>query len=246
MVEHYLNLMDYGPSDRKLDQIGIAEARKSADYRFAFRKQPAHAINVMTNLNPLRQNINEKDYDWKRLDDTSYDGEDVLIIQGVKKSEKGSKEHNWIKFYIGMDTYGVYRIEISRYATEFANLKGFYIYKKDSNGKLVLSYHNREAKFKVPISEEKQRLLKLKSKNVECSYRHEAIVLQIETDRKKFDVKNIISERMDIGDYDIPYHPEFWKTVSLPPETKFYKKSVQELESIYGVPLETQYNAVNN
>jgi hypothetical protein len=246
MVEHYLNIMDYGPSDIKLDEIGIAEARKSADYRFAFRKQPAHAVKVMTQINPLRSNINVKDYEWKRVDDTSYDGEDILIIQGIKTSQKLHKEHNWIKLYIGMDTYAIYKVEVSRYASKFSNLKAFYIYKKDNTGKLVLSYHNREANFRTPISEDKQKMLNLKNKNVVSSYRHEAIVLHIETDKKKFNINNSILEKKDIGDYDIPYNSGFWKNISLPPETKFYKKSVKELESIYGVPLETQFNGVNN
>ena len=246
MVEHYLNLLDYGPSDIKLDEIGIAEARKSADYRFAFRKQPAHAVKVMTQINPLRSNINVKDYEWKTVDDTSYDGEDILIVQGIKTSQKLHKEKNWIKLYIGMDTYAIYKVEVSRYASKFSNLKAFYIYKKDNTGKLVLSYHNREANFRTPISEDKQKMLNLKNKNVVSSYRHEAIVLHIETDKKKFNINNSILEKKDIGDYDIPYNSEFWYTISLPPETKFYKKSVKELESIYGVSLETQFNGVNN
>ncbi|WP_339623472.1 carboxypeptidase-like regulatory domain-containing protein [uncultured Winogradskyella sp.] len=246
MVEHYLNLMDFGPSDLKLDEVGIAESRKSADYRFAFKKQAAHAVHVMTQINPLRKNINVKDYQWKRIDDTAYDGEDILIIQGKKKSQKKHQEKNWIKLYIGLDTYGIYKVEVSRHASEFSNLKAFYLYKKNSDGKLVLSYHNREANFRTPISEEKQRLLKLKTKNVVSSYRHEAIVLHIETNRKKFDVKNSISESKDMGDYNITYNADFWRAISLPPETKFYKKSVTELESIYGVPLETQFNGVNN
>ena len=201
MVEHYLNIMDYGPSDIKLDEIGIAEARKSADYRFAFRRQPAHAVNVMTQINPLRSNINVKDYDWKRVDDTSYDGEDIIIVQGTKTSQERHKEHNWIKLYIGMDTYAIYKVEVSRYDSKFSNLKAFYIYKKDNTGKLVLSYHNREANFRTPISEEKQKLLNLKTKNVVSSYRHEAIVLHIETDKKKFNVNNSILEKKDIGGY---------------------------------------------
>lgn len=246
MVEHYLNLIDYGPSDLKFDEIVIAEARKSADYRFAFKKQPAHAVNVMAQINPLRQNINEKDYEWSRLDDSSYDGEDLLVVQGTKKGQKQHKAHNWIKLYIGMDNYGIYKVEVSRHASQFSNLKAFYIYKKDNNGKLVLSYHNREANFRTPISETKQKQLNLKTKNVVSSYRHEAIVLNIVTDKKKMKVTNSISERKDIGDYDIKYNAAFWKSISLPPETKFYKKSVKELESIFGVPLETQFNAVNN
>lgn len=245
MVEHYLNLVDYGPTDLKIDQIGIAEARKSADYRFAFKKQPVHAVNIMAQINPLRQNIYVKDYKWEKLDFTSYDGEDVLIVKGTKRDQKNFKEDNWIKFYIGMDTYAIYKVDVSRYASKFSNLTAFYIYKKDSNGKLVLSYHNRQANFRTPISEVKQKQLNLKSKNVVSSYRHEAIVLNIESDKKKINPRNVVYNRTDIGDYEIAYNPDFWKTIALPPDTKFYKKSVAELESIYGVSLETQFEAVN-
>ena len=245
MVEHYLNVLDYGPSDNRFDEIGIAESRKSADYRFAFKKQPVHAILIMGQINPLRQRIYESDYNWVRDGDTSYDGEDVIIIKGTKKDQKVNKENNWIKFYVGMDTYSIYKIDVSRHANEFSNLKAFYIYKKDNNGKLILSYHNREAKFRTPVSAQKQKLLNLKNRNVESSYRHEGIVLSIEKDKKKFDVKNTIYERKDIGDYNVKYNPLFWQNIALPPDTKFYKKSVQELESIYGVSLEDQFKLVN-
>lgn len=245
MVEHYLNVLDYGPSDNRFDEIGIAESRKSADYRFAFKKQPVHAILIMGQINPLRQRIYESDYNWVRDGDTSYDGEDVIIIKGTKKDQKVNKENNWIKFYVGMDTYSIYKIDVSRHANQFSNLKAFYIYKKDNNGKLILSYHNREAKFRTPVSAQKQKLLNLKNRNVESSYRHEGIVLSIEKDKKKFDVKNTIYERKDIGDYNVKYNPLFWQNIALPPDTKFYKKSVQELESIYGVSLEDQFKLVN-
>lgn len=245
MVEHYLNLVDYGPTDVRFDEIGLAEARKSADYRFAFRKQAAHAVKVMAQINPLRQNIYDSDYTWEKLDYTSYDGEDILIVKGTKKNQKNHKENNWIKFYIGMDTYAIYKVDVSRYASEFSNLKAFYIYKKDSKGQLVLSYHNREANFRTPISELKQKQLNLKSKNVVSSYRHEAIVLNVQGDKKKINPSNVIYDNKDIGDYDVAYNPDFWKSIALPPQTKFYKKSVKELESIYGVSLEKQFEAVN-
>lgn len=245
LVEHYLNILDYGPSDNRFDEIGIAESRKSADYRFAFKKQPIHAVYIMGQINPLRQRIYESDYTWERDGDTSYDGEDVLIIRGTKKNQKGNKKENFIKLYIGMDTYSVYKIDVSRFGNEFSNLKAFYIYKKNNLGKIVLSYHNREAKFRTPISEQKRKLLKLKTRFVQSSYRHEGIVLNIETDKKKFNVKNTLYNKKDIGDYEVEYNSVFWKTIALPPKTKFYKKSIKELESIYGVSLEEQFKSVN-
>ena len=136
-------------------------------------------------------------------------------------------------------------MDVSRKASALSNLKAFYIYKKNQDGKLVLSYHNREANFTTPITEQQRVRLNLDTKNVVSSYRHEGIVINIEEDRKKIDAKNPVYDKMDMGDYEFTYHPEFWKNINLPPETKFYKKSVAELESIYGVSLETQYQAVN-
>jgi len=37
----------------------------------------------------------------------------------------------------------------------------------------------------------------------------------------------------------------FWKNISLPPETKFYKENISELESLYGVSIETQFQYSN-
>ncbi|WP_418263630.1 carboxypeptidase-like regulatory domain-containing protein [Flavobacterium faecale] len=234
LVEHYLKVFDYGPSATTLSGIEITEARKSADYRYVFRKQPAHSVNVMTQVDPIRQGISLKSYKWKKVDNTSYDGEELVIIEGTEKDD----EKNRIKLYIGIYTYGIYKMELSR-------LNAVYIYKKDNNGKLVLSYHNREAHFVETIDDQKRKILNLKTPKVECAYRQEVIVLSVESDKKKFDIKNLIYDKKDIGDYDVKYNKSFWENTSLPPETAFYKKSVKELESIYGVPLETQFNAVN-
>ncbi|MDN3664017.1 carboxypeptidase-like regulatory domain-containing protein [Algibacter miyuki] len=234
MVEHYLKILDYGPTVPSFDEMEIAEQRKSADYRFVNKKQPVHTVIVMAQIDPIRQGFSLKDYNWSKTGDTSYDGEDIVIIEGRKKDKK----MDFIRLYIGIDTYGIYKMELSR-------LNSLFLYKKDINGKLVLSYHNRNPSIQGTISEQKRKLLKLKTTKVKCAYRHEAIVLSVISDRKKFDIKNINSKRSDMGDFDIKYNPTFWDTINLPPETAFYKKSVNDLESIYGVPIETQFNAVN-
>ncbi|WP_139959659.1 carboxypeptidase-like regulatory domain-containing protein [Flavicella sediminum] len=234
MVEHYLKILDYGPSVPSFDEIEIAEQRKSADYRFVNQKQPVHTVIVMTQIDPIRQGFSLKDYKWSKTGDTSYDGEDLVIIEGRNKIKK----KDFIRLYIGIDTYGIYKMELSR-------LNALFLYKKDINGKLVLSYHKRDPFFHGIISEQKRKRLNLKTTKVKCAYRHEAIVLSIESNKKKFDIKNVISERKDAGDYGVKYNPVFWDTVSLPPETAFYKKSVKDLESIYGVPLKVQFSAVN-
>ena len=111
---------------------------------------------------------------------------------------------------------------------------------------MVLSYHNREYVFREKVSAQTKRLLKLEEDEIKLSYRHEAIVLGIETDRKKIRVSENIKPGKDIGDYNLKYDAEFWKSVSLPPDSKFYKESSKQLENIYGIPIETQFKRVKN
>jgi hypothetical protein len=122
MVEHYLKIFDYGPSVPSFDEYEIAEQRKSADYRFANRKQPVHTVIVTAQIDPIRQGFSLKDYNWSKTGDTSYDGEDIVIIEGRKKDKK----KDFIRLYIGIDTYGIYKMELAR-------LSALYIYKKDVN-----------------------------------------------------------------------------------------------------------------
>lgn len=230
LVEHYLKIYDRGPTSREFDEIEIAESRKSNDYRFVKKKQTFHAAVMIAKQNPLRKGIYRKDYNWKVVDDTSYDGEDVIVIEGKLKDNA----NKWIKLYIGVDTKAIYKLENS-------NLKAVYIYKKNKEGQLVLSYHNREYVFKEKVTPYMRKILKLKNNTIKLSYRHEAIVLGIILDRKKINVSGNIIKRKDIGDYNIKYNPDFWKNINLPPDSKFYKQSAKQLESLYGVPLENQF-----
>ncbi|AOR27345.1 conserved hypothetical protein (DUF4480) [Formosa sp. Hel1_33_131] len=235
LVEHYVKVYDNGPTSREFGPIEIVEARKSNDYRFAKKKQKFHAIKMIAKQNPLRIRINPRNYKWKIVDDTSYDGEDVIVLEGKVKNKK----NKWIKLYIGSDTNNIYRLEKS-------DLNAVYIYKKTKDGTMVLSYHNREYVFREKVSPQTKRLLKLKEDEIKLSYRHEAIVLGIETNRKKIRVSENIKPGKDIGDYNLKYDSEFWKSVSLPPDSKFYKESSKQLENIYGIPIETQFKRVKN
>ena len=62
---------------------------------------------------------------------------------------------------------------------------------------------------------------------MKLSYRHEAIVLGVVTNRKKIRVSDNIIKRKDIGDYNIKYNSDFWKNINLPPDSKFYKRKCQ-------------------
>ena len=50
---------------------------------------------------------------------------------------------------------------------------------------------------------------------------------------------------MDMTLYEIPYNEIFWNSTSLPPETSFYKKNISELESLFNVPIATQFKYSN-
>ena len=94
----------------------------------------------------------------------------------------------------------------------------------------------------MPLSPSHQRMFKKEQADV--SYRHEAIVLGVHTD-EKMKVKNKGRYGKDTGDVEAKYNPVFWSNLNLPPETIFYKKSVKEIESIFGVPIETQFRVIN-
>lgn len=229
-VEQYISLLYNGPGTYAR-KIAVTESRKSADYRFVKVKQNRHALNIMLEINPLANPQQLKRMEWEKIGDTNYDDEGVVILEGTKG-------HTKIKMYIGIETNAIYRIENSE-------LDAVFIYKKNKDGKLFLSYHNREWISTQTVNSETQKLLKLNSRKVKASYRHEVFVLGIETDKKKTKMKDFGGEGTDMGDLKIPYHEAFWKNLSLPPETAFYKKIKAELESNYGVPLETQFKYAN-
>jgi hypothetical protein len=231
-VEHYLKMLDKGPNAATFNKLEVIQGRKSADYRFINVKQNAHAAVFMAQKNVLRQGINLKEYKWSRKGDTAYDGEDILIIEGSRW--KG----DYLRLYIGLDNYGIFKVESSI-------LNSIYIYKKNIDGKLYLSYHNREWKTKKNLSEYQMKALGKKSLKIDLSYRHEVFVLGLETNREKIKVKNNRLD-LDIGDMDVPYSDSFWNNFTAPPATKFYKKSVGELEAIFGVPIDVQFKSVNN
>ena len=232
-VEHYLDVIDYGPSLSSLQEINVLEGRKSADYRFFKEKQPTHSIFYMANRNPLREGINLRNYKWSKKGDSSYDNEDIVIIEGKEGAYK------YVRLYIGVETYGIYKVESS-------DLNSVYVYKKNTEGKLYLSYHNREWKFNKDLSKQQKQFLKNSNQDkIELAYRHEAFVLDIETNRKNIKANNDIVPNQDMGDMKVPYNPELWKDFNVPPDTQFFKKIKLELESLYGVPLGTQFNLVN-
>jgi hypothetical protein len=237
-VEHYMSISYKGPKSY-IAKMQVNQSRKSADYRIVKKPQWNHAAVYMMDLNPLKDYYTPlKKMDWKKIGDSTYDGEDVLIFEGTKENvDKVGKIMTTI-LYIGYETNNIYKVESSVG-------KSVYQYVKNSEGKLYLSYHKREYTGQNKISHLEQKLLKLKSPYISHAYRHEAIVLEVITDKKKFTAKGYEEFDKDLSKIELPYNPEFWSNLSLPPDSDFYKKIKRELESNYGVPLETQFKYVN-
>lgn len=232
-VEHYMKIYDKGPATRDLRAIEILEARKSADYRFYKKKEFRHSVIPMTIRNPVRQSINIKKTSWKKTGDSSYEGEDVVIIKGQPKGQAS------YKLYIGVDTYKIYKIE------NLAN-NSLYVYKKNKDGKLYLGYHSRQWKSMETIPADLQRKLGKSVNKISATYKHEVFVLDIETNKKKMKVRNQpLAHTTDMADLKIKYHQEFWKNFVSPPDTKYFKQIKKEIESNYGVPIQTQFELVN-
>ena len=137
-IEHFINVIDKGPSSYIVD-FSVEQVRKSSEYRFVKNEQDRHALNYMQLNNPIRKGINIKEYTWKKLNNSTYDGEDIIIVEGKRKylNEK-------LKLFIGYETSKIYKIEISKKPKVGKAFYATYIYKKNIDGKLYLGYHNRE------------------------------------------------------------------------------------------------------
>ena len=72
------------------------------------------------------------------------------------------------------------------------------------------------------------------------SFRHELIVTEMIQQKQNFD-KFDDMEQKDMSLYKIPYNKVFWNNFSVPPKTEYFKKNIGELESRFGVSLETQF-----
>ncbi len=234
LVEQYIKVLDRGAASPRFISIEVTQGRKSADYRFLKDKYPGHQALNTAIKNPLRQGIYKNDYTWAKIGSSSYDGEDIVIMEG--KGKRGVR--GWLRLYIGIDTFAVYKVETS-------NLNSLWVYKKNPEGKILLSYHNRTWNKRIPINKSQQHLFGINNKNVKASYRHEAFVLGIETNPNKIKVGNGDGYSNDMGDIPVNYNEAFWKNLSIPPETKFYQKNARDLESIYGVPLDEQFQLAN-
>ena len=241
-IEQYIDVLDRGPSSY-IQAFDVKHSRNSSDYRFIKNEQDRHAIQFMEQNNPLRNGPSMSSYSWKKIDDTFYENEDVIVLKGTMRNG------NSITFYIGFDTYKIYKIEKNSVAMSVGkNLTALYIYKKNSKGKLYLSYHKRqwEGAVKTPEHVKKAMIQNREKvrKYIPISYRHEVFVLDLDDRDDKIRLQGEMVQK-DMTLYKIPYNQTFWDNISIPPETKFYKKNIGELVGLYGVPIQTQFEYSN-
>ena len=241
-IEHHLKSIDKGPFSN-IVKFTVDNARKSADYRLVKNEAQFHPLKYMEWNNPLRKNLRVKSFKWKKVRDTNYDGEDVLVFEGLKKN------NDKLVLYIGFETNRIYKVEYKFTPNTGKSQEGIWTYKKNSNGKLYLSYHTRIWKGARKLPENVKKIMLADGQKVReyypVEFRHEAMVLNLIEDKKQFDNFQQ-SEQKDMSLYKIPYRESFWNSISIPPKTRYYNKNIGMLESLYGVPIETQFKYSNN
>ena len=236
-LEHFIKAIDQGPNSNIL-RASVENIRKSSDYRFVKNQSQFHPLRYTEWSNPLRKGIRTKSYNWKKIGNSSYDGEDVLIFEGI------DKEKAKITLYIGYESFKIYRLEYERDPNVGRYANSMWIYKKNISGKLYLSYMTREWVGARRLPENVKRTMISSGQKVKefypVSFRHELFVTKLIEEKSKFD-SFLDMEQKDMSLYRVPYNKFFWQNFSVPPETKVYKDNIKELESLYGVPIETQF-----
>lgn len=242
-IEQYIDVVDRGPS-YFVDGFKIRHNRTSSDYRFVKNLQSKHSLYFMQWNNPLRKGISLGAYKWKKIKDTNYENEEVVVIRGTKKNGE------LITLYIGFDTFKIYKIDKYTNSDKGTIMDAIYVYKNNNQNKLYLSYHKREYTFSVKMPDHIKRILlqtgKKPKQYVPAAYRHEVFVLNLADYSKNSKSKGDESNQRDMTLYKLDYDQNFWDDLSLPPETKFYKKNINELEGLFDVPIETQFKFSNS
>lgn len=241
-IEQYMDVLDRGPSSY-IQGFDVQQSRNSSDYRFIKNEQDRHAIQFMELNNPLRNGPAMSSYAWKKIDDTFYENEDVVVLRGTLRNG------NTITFFVGLDSLKIYKIEKNTTVMDVGkSLTGLYIYKNNNRNKLYLSYHKRQWEGAVATPAHVKRAMQQAGKKerryIPISYRHEVFVLNLENEKGKTRLSDV-SVQKDMTLYKVAYDQSFWDNISIPPETKFYKKNIGELESLYDVPIETQFEYSN-
>lgn len=241
-IEQYIDVVDRGPSS-EIHGFKILHNRTSSDYRFVKNLQNKHSLQYMEWNNPLRKGISLGAYNWRKIKDTNYDDDDILVIKG------SDKNRDFITLYIGLNTSKIYRLDMFKTLKDGTSMDAIFVYKNNNQNKLYLSYHKREYTFQVKMPEHIKRILIQTGKKpktfVPVAYRHEVFVLNLDDNSKTAKSTGDESNQRDMTLYKLDYDQKFWDTISIPPETKFYQKNINELEGLFGVPIETQFEYSN-
>jgi hypothetical protein len=236
-IEQFIKVIDRGPNSYIVKST-IENQRKSADYRFVKNEAKFHPLQYTEWNNPLRKGIRVKSFKWKKVKNSTYENEDVLFFEGINENM------DKISMVVGFDTYKIYQIQYDRKPNIGRSQKGLWIYKKNNEGKLYLSYHNREWIGARKLPENVKKIMINSGQKVReyypVSFRHELIVTKMIQQKQNFD-KFDDMEQKDMSLYKIPYNKVFWNNFSVPPKTEYYKKNIIELESRFGVSIETQF-----
>lgn len=236
-IEQFIKVIDRGPNSYIVKST-IENQRKSADYRFVKNEAKFHPLQYTEWNNPLRKGIRVKSFKWKKVKNSTYENEDVLFFEGINENM------DKISMVVGFDTYKIYQIQYDRKPNIGRSQKGLWIYKKNNEGKLYLSYHNREWIGARKLPENVKKIMINSGQKVReyypVSFRHELIVTKMIQQKQNFD-KFDDMEQKDMSLYKIPYNKVFWNNFSVPPKTEYYKKNIFELESRFGVSIETQF-----
>ena len=158
-IEQFIDVVDRGPSS-DMHGFKIRHNRTSSDYRFVKNLQNKHSLQYMEWNNPLRKGISLGSYKWKKIEDTNYGEEDIVVIKGTDKNE------NFITLYIGFNTSKIYRLDMFKTPKKGSSMDAIYVYKNTNQNKLYLSYHKREYTFYVKTPEHIKRI------SIPVSYTH--------------------------------------------------------------------------
>lgn len=96
-IEQYIDVLDRGPSSY-IQAFDVRHSRTSSDYRFIKNEQDRHVLKFMELNNPSRNGPSISSYSWKKIEDTFYEDEDVLVLIGTQKNG------NNITLYIGFES----------------------------------------------------------------------------------------------------------------------------------------------
>ena len=230
MIEHLLYLEDRAGLT-EYSKIKVVGSRESLDYRKNREQQSKHAILYANRLDPLRNDLlTLKKLNWEKVDDTEIDDRLILVLKANNPKYKN------IKIYVDPKEYKIFQLEYSSGKMRYLNK-----YKTNNNNKLYLSYHQRVYNWQL-LKEYNPKAPETYNGTV---FKHEFITLRVNSKKyKQFSTTRNVG-LSDLTQIKAPYKESTWKSISLPPDSKFYKRIKQELVSHKDISITDQYKRSN-